>query len=535
MSSTHPHRLRPRGAAATVIAGLAISAIGLAACSPSSSTPTPDEPQQLPRNTGAPSGQQPVPSPSADDLELLGSELTTTPAPRPVSQPNLLMITVDDATVDDLADMPAVQSQLVDQGLNLTNGIAPTPICVPARASLLTGQYTHNHGALTINGDGGGVSSFDDAGTLPVWLRDAGYDTMFVGKYLNGYGQDVPVEYVPPGWTDWQATIDPTTYNYLQPTFSDNGQRHEWAGYSTDVISQVSQNLLAAPERADQPWYLWVNYVAPHFGGPRESDDPGLKTPAVAEKYRDSFADRELPTTPDMFEQDVSDKVLTGATQRRWGPEGRASLRELNQQRLESLQSVDDAVAATLDTLRRTGQLDNTYVVFTSDNGYAVGQHNVNGKLWPYEEILTVPMVISGPGLPRGTSSSTPVTNADWAPTFAALAGAMPTRAVDGIDVWPWLTRSSERVIPIEGYPLKGGPNRKRRYLGVTVGEWLYVRNPGGGGEELYHHGEDPHELHNLAGDPRFTEMRDQLRELTAETADCAGATCPRAFYAVEG
>jgi arylsulfatase A-like enzyme len=196
---------------------------------------------------------------------------------------------------------------------------------------------------------------------------------------------------------------------------------------------------------------------------------------------------------------------------------------------VESLQSVDRALARTIRTLRETHQLRRTYVVFTSDNGFVVGQHNLNGKLWYFREIVGIPMYIRGPGLPRGKTSHTPVSNADWAPTFASLAGATPTRTVDGVDVMPWLTSgATARPIPIEGYPVKGG--RTPLYTGILDGPWTWVQGRAGRGE-LYRLTVDHWQNHNLAKDPRYQAQKAKLRRMTHQYSECAGATCPRNFY----
>ena len=138
-------------------------------------------------------------------------------------------------------------------------------------------------------------------------------------------------------------------------------------------------------------------------------------------------------------------------------------------------------------------------------------------------------MLIRGPGLPRGRRVQTPVTQADWAPTFAALASATPTRAVDGVNVIPWLTsKATTRIVPIEAYPVVG--ERHRIYSGIWTGDWTYV-SFNFGGEELYDRSVDPYELDNLAPDRRFGRQLGEMRRLTRQLEDCAGAECPSAFY----
>ena len=489
-----------------------------------------------PRYT-VPSGTQPVAGISGPGLGV-GKPMTETPFHQPVKKPNLLMITVDDASWDTMKYMPHLRQLMVDEGITLRNGLAPTPICVPARASLLSGQYAHNHGALTIKGEGGGVAAFDQQNTLPVWLRDAGYRTMFVGKYLNGYGEQDAPTYVPPGWSSWHGTVDPSTYNYVMPTVNNNGTTRTYHRYSSSVISDISNGLLRRERGATKPWYMWVNYVAPHVGGRDGPDDPATLYPddpapisTTTPQRRDAgtFSSLKLQKTPDMFERDPSDKVIIRRTHTTWPPYRRHELRIARDQRVESLQSVDRALGRTFRTLRKTHQLHRTYVVFTSDNGFVLGQHNLDGKLWYFRDIVGIPMYIRGPGLPHGKVSRTPVTNADWAPTFAALAGAEPTREVDGVDVMPWLLSGARaRPVPIEGYPVRGG--RDPLYTGIVDGPWTWVQGRSGRGE-LYRLSVDPWQNHNLVKDPRYRTQKKELRRMTKQYINCAGATCPQDFY----
>jgi len=164
----------------------------------------------------------------------------------------------------------------------------------------------------------------------------------------------------------------------------------------------------------------------------------------------------------------------------------------------------------------------------TSDNGYFVGEHSLNGKLWYFRDSVRVPMFIRGPGVPKGITSQAPVTNADWAPTFAALAGAKMQRKEDGTNVMPWLaSKADRRVIPIAGWPVHGGLTPL--YTGVMVGPWTYVRGKRGGGE-MYYDRSDPYQLYNLYSDPRFASQRKELRKLWLQARDCAGSSCPRTF-----
>ena len=500
----------------SAVALIAAAGLGVTGCSLGPAEPL--------RGAGEPAS--PTPSIAAPSVSPgMGSG-----ARRPDEQrPNFLVITTDDAAPGDLEHMPNVKRLLADRGVTMTNLVAPTPICVPARASLLTGQYAHNHGALTIQGEGGGFASFDDRRTLPVWLRQAGYDTMLVGKYLNGYGAGETRRYVPPGWSDWRGSIDWSTYFFPSAELSVNGEVVRTPDYNTDVFADNVTEMLSAPERHENPWYLTVNYVAPHHGDPIEPDDPvDMMTTVPAQRHRDLFKDLPLPDKPNMFEQRPGDKAMRATHDRaRWTPEARAALREAHQQRVESLQAVDEAVREHVWVLRRTKQLARTVVVFTSDNGSMLGEHNLAGKLWHYRDSQTVPTVIRGPGVPQGRTVATLAANVDLPTTIAAWAGVEPGRAVDGIDLRPVLRGEPMpgRAVPTLAHPVLGAA--RPLYRGIRVGErWNYARLRTG--EELYDLRADPYELDNVADDPAYRPALRRLRKLTRALRDCVGAQCRR-------
>jgi len=191
----------------------------------------------------------------------------------PVRRPNVLVVTVDDLASIDMPYLPRVRRLMHKGGVAFADGLAPTPLCAPSRASLLSGQYAHNHGAMTITGPSGGYAAFADHDTVATALQGAGYDTLFTGKYINGYGKDGTEHDVPQGWTDWRATVDPSTYKFFNPRMNINGTLERSQGYTTDVMTAHAQQMISA-ERGDRPWFAWVNFVAPHTGGPAGEGDP---------------------------------------------------------------------------------------------------------------------------------------------------------------------------------------------------------------------------------------------------------------------
>lgn len=464
---------------------------------------------------------------------------TRTPAlERPAERPNLLMVTVDDLSALDMDYLPRVRKLVERTGVSFSDGIAPTPICVPARASLLTGQYAHNHGARTIEGPYGGYQAFDDSSTVATSLQDAGYSTILAGKYLNGYGEGATRGDVPPGWDQWRATVDPSTYNFRSPKFNVNGEIIKSNGYSSTVITEHAKAGIAAERASGKPWFTWVNYVAPHHGGPSGPDDPkkiypgtdaALSVTVPDAQDRGFYDNVQIPARPNLFPEDTSGYAKGSPGRGKFNPRKKDALRIAYQRRLEAIRSLDRNIASLLGGLKKSGELKRTLVVFTSDNGFSNGYHNLNGKLWHYDESLRIPVLMSGPGVPRGRMVRTPVTNPDLAATLLAAAGAQPPRAPDGIDIMPWLSAPEQvRAIPISGWRVTDGS--RQLWSGVRVGSWTYARLHTGQ-VEVYDRSSDPYEQHNLAAAPALAETVKALARLASRYDECAASTCPKDLY----
>jgi arylsulfatase A-like enzyme len=255
---------------------------------------------------------------------------------------------------------------------------------------------------------------------------------------MNLYGRGDPYE-VPPGWDEWYATVDPTTYRYYGYTVNENGTLRTYGRdrdpqwYSTDFIARRSADIVERLAPSPQPFFLSVGFLAPHTGGPREPGDPaGIATPAIAPRHRGAFAAARLPQPASFDEADVSDKPAF-LRRPRLRPRTVAEIGALYRQRLESLKAVDDAVERIVDGLRDAGELERTLIVFTSDNGYLAGEHRLgHGKAQVYEPAIRVPLMIRGPGVPRASRPSQLVTNADLAPTILDVADATAGRPQDG-------------------------------------------------------------------------------------------------------
>lgn len=500
----------------------------------------------------------------------------TEPAPAAVvEQPNIVLIMVDDMRTDELRYLPETLSLVGAQGVELRNSFSPHPLCCPARASVLTGLHTHNHRVFNVGRDYG-FSSFDDRSTLATWLQAAGYATAYVGKYLNGYGSAPEpgrttgdsVAYVPPGWSDWRASIDgglPAdhpdnggTYRYWDTTLTSGGEGFTgYPGrYQTVVYGRLTEQIVAERAADPSPFLLYVSYTAPHAGSPKEADDPKpvladngtqfrFPTPAVPHYVRGIF-DPSILAAPgaSWVDPDFTDKP---SYLRRLPPMNdleKGALLEVTRQRAEALAVVDQQVRRTVQALEAAGELDNTIIVFTADNGFFLGEQRIRtGKVWPYDPSLRVPLLIRGPGIPAGQTRADPVTSVDLAPTLAELAGIEPGLVVDGRSLagvikegdqgWtrPVLTQTGPnfgvvRQTDEAGRPLRFGREPDIRYaLGIRTGRFLYV-DLATGEKELYNVRRDPQQYHNLAGDPDYRRPRRLLAEVLAEMRACDGAGC---------
>ncbi len=456
------------------------------------------------------------------------SEATTAPARE---RPNIVVLMTDDQTVENTRVMRNVRRLIANQGASLEDFVVSYALCCPSRATLLSGQYAHNHRVLNNKPPFGGVKRFHARTALPVWLQRGGYHTAHVGKYLNGYGRTRPTQR-PPGWSDWYTTVDPSTYRYWNFTMNENGKLVRYGSamrdYVTDVVARKSVQVIERAAKRRKPLFLAVDFLAPHSGGPLGLDDPPrMLTPEPAPRHRDRFVFATLPSTPNYDEEDVRDKPLGIRRRPRVGDATAVSITENYQQRLESLLSVDEAVAAIVRALRRTGQLDNTYVFFTSDNGYFHGEHRIPaGKVLPYEEALRVPLYVRGPGIKKRLKLEQLTANIDLAPTIAEMARVKPGRIVDGLSLLG-LLRTGSWPSKRESILIEGGPFDKpsQEFAGVRTSRYQFTVY-GNGEQELYDLGADPYQLDNRVGDPEYAR---QLGELTRELERlrwCAGPSC---------
>jgi N-acetylglucosamine-6-sulfatase len=447
----------------------------------------------------------------------------------PAPKPNVLVIMTDDQTVESMRVMPNVERLLAARGTSFTNSFVSYALCCPSRATFLTGQYPHNHGVLGNTAPNGGYYRLDSSNTLPVWLQRAGYFTAHIGKYLNGYGTRNPLE-IPPGWNDWQGTVDPSTYRFYGFTVNENGTPRAYgaapASYQTDVLTEKALAIVRARAPQAQPFFLSLAYLAPHSGGPRETDDPAnIATPVPAPRHRNRFAAEALPQPPSFNEADVSDKPAAIRNRPLLGPRRIAAIRESYQQRLESLLAVDEGVARIVGELERLGELNRTLIVFTADNGFFHGEHRVpQGKVLLYEPSIRVPLIVTGLDVRAGRRSAVPVSNVDIAPTIAAVAGATPLRRVDGRSLLPILRDPNVgwgRDLLIEREP------GTATFAALHTPRFVYAEH-GSGERELYDLVSDPDQLVSRHADPAYEAVRTRLAQRLFDLRRCAGDACRR-------
>lgn len=465
-------------------------------------------------------------SPSAGAL-VTPPQVSSLPMQR---KPNVLLLMVDDEALGDMWAMPRTRRLIGRHGVTFRRAFSSYPLCCPARTTVLTGQEAHNHGVMGNQAPWGGFTEFrGDDETLPVWLSRAGYRTSLVGKYLNAYPAPGHETYVPPGWSNWLVPVH-NVYDYVDQVVNENGVLRAHHEYQTDWVTSHVDDAIRAGARSNQPFFVWASFLAPHFGTPIESDDPRALNPAatataaVAGRYRDHFSHLPLPHPPSLNEKDLSDKSPF-MSRAEGHPVG--ELREAYQQRLEALLSVDHAVAEIVRTLRETGQLEDTYVFFVSDNGFLVGQHRRYMKVLGYEESIRIPMLLRGPGVPAGASVRQQVSLADLSATISAVTGATPTRTPDGVSLLrmighPAYLRDRPMLLEAGGWPF---PRRKRLYVGVRTAANRVLLKWFDGTIEVYDLATDPYELDGrISGKERrwVGPMRRELRIMK----NCAGISC---------
>jgi N-acetylglucosamine-6-sulfatase len=436
-------------------------------------------------------------------------------------KPNFVFILADDMRKDDLKYMPKTQALLRTAGMQFQSAFVSTPLCCPSRATILRGQYAHNSGVWN-NGNNdspyGGWQAYKDHGyeqdNLATRLHDAGYRTGLFDKYLNYYDGST----VPPGWDDWFATFEPgeDQAHYFDYEVNDNGTiKHygtEENDYITDVTSKQTQQFIGASVAQGKPFFAYVASRAPH----------GVARPAPRDEH--TFDGEKAPRPPSFNENDVSDKPPWIRALPRLDDTQKAEIDAKYEGRVETLQALDDLVEAVWDKLRSTGVAGNTYVVFTSDNGFHLGEHRIAlSKGQPYEESVHMPLLIRGPKVQAGSTTRRLTLNTDFFPTFTDLAGIQRPPYVDGRSLRPLLEGSTSTwrtaILLERAYYGKSDT----WFSGIRTSDGKKYLEYEGGLRELYDLNTDLYELknsYNAATPPKTLAAR--LQALKTCGADAA-------------
>jgi N-acetylglucosamine-6-sulfatase len=485
------------------------------------------------------------PLPARKLLPLVLLALLGVAPPASAARPNVVAVMTDDQTVESLRVMPRVKRLLMDEGTTFDRSFVSFPVCCPSRATFLTGQYPHNHTVEGLDPPWGGYINLDTSSYLPGWLRRVGYNTIHLGKFLNGYGtQNLDPAEVPAGWTEWQGSVDPTTYRYYGYTLNENGVLRTYGEdedpdfYQTDFYARRASELIERYAARPRPFFLSLNFVAPHHGGgvAEEEEESSLKLPVVAPRHRGAFAGEAPPGDPSYNEFDVTDKPAIIQRRPLLSPEQDTDIRRAYQRRLGSLLAVDEAVERIVNTLERSGELENTLIVFTSDNGFFHGEHRVPyGKLLPYEPSIRVPLIMRGPGVPRGQHRGQLVHNVDLAPTILDAANARGDAFLpaDGLSLFRLL---DDRGLEPGRDLLIAARGGAVRYWGLRTYRYLYVEYATGE-RELYDLDFDPFQEISVHGDSRYARIVRVLSRRLAALRVCEGRFCstvPRVGLRVE-
>ena len=496
---------------------------------------------------------------SATDASAQPSQSTAS------GQPNVVMIVADDLDKTLMPYMPNVQRLVRDAGADFTNFYVEQSTCCTSRATILSGRYAHNHGVIANAWPEGGFARWQmtgEARALPVWLSEVGYRNALLGKYFNEYpfpARNVEDfrergelrHYIPPGWRNWWSPVRGNAYEQVRYKLNVNHSvdREYREEFLDRVLGRAAVSLVEGEYRYDfagGAQFVYYASYSPHAPYP------------YPDEYADDFKDVRYPRTPDFDEEDVSDKFGVTRIRERLTVRDKQEVDEAVRDRIRSVQVLDQNVADLVEALDEEGALENTYIVFTTDNGYIMGGHRREiGKYNHFQATVNVPFYVRGPGIAPGTTITDPVGNVDIAPTIADMADAPAPVDVDGLSLLPRLTGGPELTrrylllgrdliptnrrasSPLEETPekfvLNARASRLNEFVGIVSERFKLVRYTHLRREELYDLQRDPYELENLlargdesyaAMSPSAREIVDKLRDALDVLAECSGADC---------
>jgi arylsulfatase A-like enzyme len=418
------------------------------------------------------------------------------------TQPNIIFVLTDDLSLNLVQYMPHVQ-QLQKDGVTFSNYFVSDSLCCPSRTSMFTGKYPHNSGVFTNTGDDGGYATYlargNDPETFAVALAGGGYRTAMLGKFLNGY--DPTMNQASQGWSDWNVAGN--GYPEFNYDLNENGNVVHYgntdADYLTDVLSGIGTKFIG--RKAAKPFLIEVATFAPHAPytpAPRHAAlFPGLTYPRTA-----AFNAPHTAKDPAWLQAVPALK-----------PAQIANIDTDFRKRVQAVQAVDEMIGALEQELVTSGHDQDTYIFFASDNGYHMGERSqLPGKQTAFDTDIHVPLIVTGPGVPKGMTVSAIVQNIDLCPTFADLTNATPPATINGHSLVPLLHGEAvadwRNVALIEHHDPKFDPNDPDADVGVVknpstyealrTATTVYVEYVTGE-TEFHDHATDPLELDNAA------------------------------------
>ncbi|KAI0426278.1 arylsulfatase-like protein [Xylaria sp. FL1042] len=398
------------------------------------------------------------------------------------SRPNIVFILTDDQDLhmQSLDYMPFVKKHLVDRGTSFRKHFCTTALCCPSRVSLWTGKAAHNTNVTDVLPPHGGYPKFINQGLndkyLPVWLQDAGYNTYYTGKLFNAHSVDTYNSPFAAGWTGSDFLLDPFTYWYMNSTYQRNKDppvSYE-NQHSVDVLATKALGFLDEAYAARKPFFLGIAPVAPHadiqspafkHGSHSNITDVRFSPPIPAQRHAHLFQGAKVPRTSN-FNPDKASGASWIRKLPQQGPENVEYNDHFYVQRLRALQSVDEIVDSLVRRLENLGVLENTYILYSTDNGYHIGQHRLSpSKQCSFEEDINIPLIIRGPGVPKNFTTDIVTTHTDLAPTLLRIAGTPLRHDFDGL------------AIPLTQTGLDQAKDERHEH--VTVEHWGFASNEG--------------------------------------------------------
>ncbi|SDT16593.1 sulfatase family protein [Microlunatus soli] len=461
-----------------------------------------------------------------------GRSSSQAPTPAKPKRPNIVFVLTDDLSWNMVKYLPRVKA-LQKSGVTFSNHFTVNSLCCPSRSAIFTGEYPHNNGVFRNVGNDGGYRGYlknhNEQKSFAVALRNQGYRTAFMGKYLNGYRPNRPAA---PGWDEWDVAGNGyPEYNYR---LNENGTQRRYGAkpddYLTDVLAHKAGSFIDRSASGDRPFLLEVSTFAPHM--------PATPAPRHAKKYADLKAPRTaafnklptdapgwLKTVPPLTEKDIKNGDATFA------------------KRVRSALAVDDMIGRLQQHLKAQGIADDTYFVFSSDNGFHIGEHRLRrGKQTPYDTDIRVPLIVTGPGVPAGRTMKELTSTIDLCPTFAQIGGAKLNTA-DGVSMlglwhgkhpktWQQAVlvehRTDGRMSPADPDYQANKHGDPPTYQAIRTADQLYVEY-GAGQREYYDLAKDPDELHNLIGTMPAAKVAPVKKALAALRSCHGSKECQRA------